>query len=174
MYISTPLTAAHNRDAFTCGNAELDHWFAQSALRDQTSGVARVIVWVTPNDPTTVIAFFAIAPTRLGRQESGVSRSFAGGYSVIPAWLLGKLAVATAYQKQHIGPQVLLNAIETIVSLAARGGGRLIVVDPIDTPAARWYDKQGFTAFTKDTPGQQPASRYMRIDRALQTLEIPS
>jgi len=171
MYVSTLLTSAHNRTGFTCGNQELDDWFAHSALRDQSSGVSRVMVWTTDDDPQTVAAFFAIAPTRLGRQDAGLSRSFAGGYSVIPAWLLGKLAVSITCQGQGIGTQVLLNAVENIVTLSAKGGGRLIVVDPVDIPVAHWYDARGFISFTDDIPGSRPASRYMRVDRTLRTLE---
>ena len=80
-----------------------------------------------------------------------------------------------------LGRQVLLDAIETLVSVSARAGGRLVIVDSYDDAAVTWYQKLGFTSFGDATDGpnrhpgldpgsQHPARMYLRVDRAVESL----
>jgi hypothetical protein len=87
-------------------------------------------------------AYFSIAPTQVVRSE--VSSSMAGGFSVIPSFLLARLALDLSLQGAGLGEELLHDALTRLVEAADRGGGRLIVVDAIDEKAAAFYAKYDF------------------------------
>lgn len=140
-YLSQVLGDDHHLDAFTCGKVTLDGWLKTQAQRAQGAGTARTYVWTRPGSPD-VLAYFSIAPTQVVRTE--VPRSFTGGYSVIPAYLLARLALDHTLQGQGLGGQLLLDALARVVDAATAGGGRLIVVDAIDDQAVAFYRSHDF------------------------------
>ena len=89
------------------------------------------------------MAYHAIAPTQVARIDLP-SRSLSAGYSRIPGYLIGRLALDHTLQGQGLGTQLLLDALERIVEAADRAGGRVIVVDAIDEAAHRFYRHHGF------------------------------
>jgi len=90
------------------------------------------------------MAYYSVAPTSVRREDVG-SR-YAGGQSIIPAYLLARLALDCKLRGQDLGGQLLLNALETIILASGRGGGRLIVVDPLHERAAQFYARHDFKA----------------------------
>jgi GNAT superfamily N-acetyltransferase len=144
-YLSQVLHDDHHLDAFTCGKNPLDDWLKTQARRAQTAGTARTYVWTRPGSPD-VLAYFSIAPTRVVRSE--IPRPLTGGYSVIPAYLLARLALDDTLHGQGLGGQLLLDALARIIDAAKVGGGRLIVVDAIDDQAAAFYRRHDFTPVT--------------------------
>lgn len=142
MYLSTPLTETHDFSKFSCGRESLDEWLAVAALRAQRAGAARTYVW-TDGQTDAVWAYFALAPTEVVRASEGISRGMSGGYSRIPGYLLGRLALHQQLQGQGLGGQLLVDAVSRVVEAAKVGGGRLVVVDAPDQEAATFYARYG-------------------------------
>lgn len=140
-YLSQVLGDDHRLDAFTCGKDPLDAWLKSQARRAQGAGTAQTYVWTRPGS-SAVLAYFSIAPTQVVRSE--VPRPLTGGYSVIPAYLLARLALDHTLQGQGLGGELLLDASARIIDAAKVGGGRLIVVDAIDEQAAAFYRRHDF------------------------------
>ena len=84
-------------------------------------------------------------------------------YPVVPAALLGRLAVARSHQGRGLGGVLLADALKR--SARAELGVFAMVVDAKDEAARRFYEHHGFTVL----PG---ASRrlFLPIDTALQRL----
>lgn len=141
-WVSQPLAGDHDVVEFGSGNASLDRWLQRDALRAHRAGISRTTVWTAPRE-RAVVAYHAIAPTQVARIELP-SRSLSGGYSHVPGYLIGRLALDKALHGQGLGTQLLLDALERIVEAADRAGGRVIVVDAIDEPAHRFYRHHGF------------------------------
>jgi GNAT superfamily N-acetyltransferase len=141
-WISQALTELHDRSGFDSGNQSLDQWLRGEALRAHRAGISRTTVWVAPDAPT-VVAYFAVAPTQVARVDLP-SRSLSAGYSLVPGYLIGRLALDRTLHGQGLGSQLLLDAVERIVEATDRVGGRVIVVDAIDTAAHRFYQQHGF------------------------------
>jgi predicted GNAT family N-acyltransferase len=68
----------------------------------------------------------------------------AGGYSRIPGYLIGRLAIDTSLRGQGYGEQLLLDALGKAVAASEIGGGRLIVVDAMDDGAQSFYEHYHF------------------------------
>ncbi len=140
-WCSTPLTDDHDLGQFDCGVESLDRWLRGQALRAQRSDTARTYVWTAPGSALAV-AYYAIAPAQVRRDE--VSRSTSGGMSVVPAYLLARLALDRSLRGRGLGGQLLLDAVDRIVLASATAAGRLIIVDAIDEAAAAFYVHYGF------------------------------
>lgn len=136
-WTSEHLGSQHDLAHLDCGRVELDRWLVREALRAEKAGTASTIVWTAPGDPV-VVAFYSIAPTQFARGDLP-SRSLAAGYSVVPGYLIARLALDRGLQGQGLGSQLLLDALERIVDAATRAGGRLIAVDALDEDAHRFY-----------------------------------
>lgn len=141
---SQSLTEDHDTSQFDSGNDSLDRWLAREALRAHRAGICRTTVWTSPDDPV-VVAYHAIAPTQVARIDLP-SRSLSAGYTHVPGYLIGRLALRHTLHGQGLGTQLLLDALERIVEAADRAGGRVIVVDAIDDAAHRFYVHHGFHA----------------------------
>ena len=139
---SEPIGEHHDLSRFECGNETLDTWLREHALRAHRAGVSRTTVWVPPTAPA-VVAYHAIAPTQLARIDLP-SRSLSAGYSMLPGFLIGRLALDRSLHGQGLGSQLLLDALERILAAADLVGGRLIAVDAIDEHAQRFYIHHGF------------------------------
>lgn len=138
---SARLTADHIVEEFDSGKTLLDEWLRRDALRAQRQGTARTTVW-TPAGERRVVGYYSIAPTLVRR--GGLTRSASGGHSTVPAYLLARLALDRSLQGRGLGSQLLLDAVETVVRATEIGGGRLLVVDAIDEPAASFYRAHDF------------------------------
>lgn len=141
-YRSARLSGEHDVSAFDCGNDALNAWLRDEALRAERARVSATTVWTIAGG-SAVLAFHSIAPT-LVRREELPSRSVAGGYSSVPGYLLGRLALDRTLQGRRLGSQLLLDALELIVQAAERGGGRVIVVDAVDDAAIAFYEHHDF------------------------------
>ncbi|WP_067494230.1 hypothetical protein [Actinoplanes sp. TFC3] len=163
-WVTEALTREHDVSRFDCGVPSLNDWLKQEAMRAQESGTARTFTWVKPA-ANEVRAYFSIAPTQVVRTE--VSSGMAGGYSVIPSFLLGKLALDLPLHGLGLGGEVLHDALTRVVKAANRGGGRLIVVDAIDEKAAAFYAKYDFKPVRND-----PRRLVMKVATARKSLGI--
>lgn len=144
-YICVALGPDHEVGAFRCGKPPLDDWLRGQALRAQAAGTARTYVW-TQVDRPEVLAYYSIAPTQVARAE--VTHSLAGGYTIIPGYLLARLALDQQLHGQGLGSELLVDALERIVGAARAGGGRLIVVDALDDEAHAFYRRHDFIPVT--------------------------
>ena len=167
-YLSQVLGDDHHLDAFTCGKDPLDDWLKTQARRAQGAGTARTYVWTRPGSPD-VLAYFSIAPTQVVRAE--VPAKLTGGYSVIPAYLLARLALDNTLHGQGLGGQLLLDALARIVDAATVGRrppdrrgrhrrpGRRLLPPPRLHPRRRLEPALPQGRHRRNHPGQGPLTR---------------
>ena len=141
MWRVRPLSQEHDTSTFACGNPVLDDWLRHQAWRAMVQDTARTYVWTDGDDPS-VVAYYAITPTQVHRD--GLPRSASGGQSVVPAFLVARLALDRSLHGQGLGTHVLLDALDHLADAVDRVAGRLVVVDAIDDDAVRFYAHHGF------------------------------
>lgn len=137
------LSSRHSPHSFSSGNEELDTWLQAAASTADRAGTARVHIWT--DDPGTVLGYFAIAPHTI-RREGLPSSVGHGAPDVLPGFLLARLALSDQLHGRGLGGELLVTAIETILSAIQIAGGRVIVVDAIDDRAHGFYRHFGFRA----------------------------
>jgi GNAT superfamily N-acetyltransferase len=68
----------------------------------------------------------------------------AGGYYLIPGYLIARLAIDASRRGQGYGEQLLLDALGKAIAASEIGGGRIIVVNAIDDEAPSFYKHYHF------------------------------
>ena len=132
--------AGHDVAGFTSGNPELDDWLRQHAPTATGQGTR---TYVLVDDGGMVVGYFAIAPHLLERDDAP-DRLARGAPKQIPAILLAKLALDVSVQGHGLGSELLIVALNVIVSAARHAGGRVVVVDAIDDSAQAFYVHHDF------------------------------
>lgn len=159
-FVREQLREGHRVSAFRCGNADLDRWLVESATSAAIRDYSRTYVWVGASGGSTaagsdstagrgdlgeVVAYFtlsAFAITR-GTLPRRMSRS---EYRVIPALLLGKLALDISLQGRGYGRILLADAVVEAVRASRLAAARYLVVDAINPRAAEFYGQFGFVS----------------------------
>jgi GNAT superfamily N-acetyltransferase len=166
-WLSAALTAEHELDQFVSGQPILDQWLRERARIAHAQGTARTWVWIGAGSKR-VVAYFSIAPTQVAREE--LTSSQAGGVSVVPAYLLARLALDRSLHGQGLGSELLVDALTRIVSAADVAGGRLVVVDAIDEPAAAFYTRHDFLPARNGNEAAYPRRMVMKVATARRAL----
>lgn len=134
------LDASHRLSAFRSGNTELDEWLHEHA-RNATGHGTRTFVAV--DDDERVVGYFSVVP-HLIRREHAPGRIARGAPREIPAILLAKLALSEELQGSGLGGELLVLALELVLDAAIVAGGKVVVVDAIDSDAAAFYEHHDF------------------------------
>lgn len=163
-YAVEPLGDGHDLDSFRCGHAELDEWLARHARHATRQGTR---TYVLVDDVSNVVGYFAIAPHLLEREELP-RRIGRGAPSRIPALLLAKLALDERLHGEGLGGELLVRALERVVTAARAAGGKVLVVDAIDEHAASFYRAHDF-----QSTGTDPHRLVMKLSTAARVLELP-
>lgn len=165
-YTSGRLESHHVADGFDCGYPDLNGWLSKDALRLQGADLARTYVW-TEAGSAQVVGYFAITPSRVVRDEEGLSRTACGGPELVPCLLIAKLALDQGLHGDGLGAELLRDAVERVVGVAEMGAGRLIVVDAIDDRAANFYKRYDFIPMPKN-----PRRLYMKVASARKAMGL--
>ena len=138
-----PLSGDHNRSHFRSGSDALDRYFREQASQDIKRRIATcfVAVSVTAQDVAGYYTLTA-ASVALNALAPEVAKKLPR-YPVVPAVLLGRLAVALDYQGQGLGGILLADALTR--TARAELGVFTMVVDAKDERAQRFYEHYGFT-----------------------------
>jgi predicted N-acetyltransferase YhbS len=159
--------AIHRVAGFDCGVDTLNAWLQRSAAREAAKRSAHTFVWVQGDDE--VVAYYALCAHALAR-SAAPSRIGRGVSEPILAALIAKLALSTKLQGQGLGADLLRDALERIVRASLVGPAvRAIVVDAIDSHAAAFYRRFGFT----DAP-TTPLRLLTRFESAARSLDLTS
>lgn len=141
-----PLGKRHDRSGFSCGVAALDNYLQKHALQDARKHAA--VPFVATPDGKTIAGYFTLSQyaIQLDAVPEEVARKIPR-YPVVPATLLGRLAVSTAFRGQRVGEFLLMDALRRSLDASRQLGSCGVVVDAKDEDAAAFYRKYGFLDF---------------------------
>ena len=158
-----PLGEGHDREAFDSGSESLDRYFKTLASQDFRRRIAACFVAVS-RESGEIAGYYTLTATSIALTDLAPALvKKLPRYPVVPAALLGRLAVASSYQGQGLGGVLLADALKR--SARAEMGVFAMVVDAKDEPAQRFYEHYGFTRL----PGEG-RRLFLAIDAALRRL----
>jgi ribosomal protein S18 acetylase RimI-like enzyme len=154
------LSETHNRAAFRCGVDSLDRYFREQVTQDRRRRISNCFVAVDRTNEN-VAGFYTLASSSVPNQElpPGVTKRLPR-YQLIPAILLGRLAVDLGYRGRNIGAGLLADAVSR--SARADPAAFTLLVDAKDERAATFYHKHGFEALA-----DRPLTLFLPIVTAL-------
>jgi GNAT superfamily N-acetyltransferase len=135
-----PVSQAHDRQRFDCGESELNGYFQGHARKNHESGGAKT--FVATSDGAAVLGFYTLSPASVDCHRAPVVLTRNSGRYELPAFRRGRLAVDRAYQGQGLGG-MLLAAARRCIRAATEVGGSAILIDARNEHVARWYESYG-------------------------------
>lgn len=140
-----PLADRHDRGGFVSGVDPLDRYLRLQAGQDVRRRVASCFVLV--DEGPTLLAYYTLAATSvlLADVPAAMSKRLPR-YPMIPATLLGRLAVDQRHRGRRLGEHMLLDALAR--TLRSDIATFAIVVDAKDETAAAFYKAYDFRRLT--------------------------
>lgn len=131
----------HDVTDFSCGEPALDVWLREHAAPATARRTARTWVWVDAEDQ--VVGHYALAAHKVARSDVP-PRVGRGGPTEIPAVQLARLALSRSLRGQSLGEVLVADALTRVADASLTVGGRLVVVDALHEPVARFSESLGF------------------------------
>ena len=144
-----PINAQHDLSTFACGDADLESWLKQQALKNEKSHSSRT--YVVCYGETQVVAYFCLAAGSVDRASSPgkVARN---APNPIPVIVLGRLAVDVNHQGQGIGQSLIQQACLRTLSVAEAIGVRALLVHAKNETVASYYQTKANLIPSADNP----------------------
>ncbi len=161
------LTAAHDRNGFSCGVEALDGYLARQAGQDMRRRVSNCFV-ALPEGGAAIAGYYTLAAASIPVQDLPQEQTRRlPRYPVLPAVLIGRLAVDQRFKGQQLGAALLFDAI--LRALRAEPAVLTVLVDAKDDTAASFYRHHGFQGFSA-----RPQTLFLPIDTAARLLQAGS
>jgi GNAT superfamily N-acetyltransferase len=157
-FVIEPL-AAHDRSTFSCGSPPLDRYLREQASQD----VRRLLAscFVAADTATQALAgYYTLAATSvLANDLPPEILKRLPRYPVLPAALIGRLAVDRRFARRGLGGVLLADAALRVLRSDTKAFA--LIVDAKDDDAVAFYLRQGFRAFAS-----RPMSLYLPVATA--------
>ena len=134
----------HDRSAFESGAEPLDRYFRVQAGQDVRKHMAAAFVLVLPDG--AVAGYYTLSATALNLRElpEQTARRLPR-YPLVPATLLGRLAVDRKHHGKGYGRFLLADAL--FRALRSEIASFAVVVEAKDETARRFYERESFLPF---------------------------
>lgn len=146
----------HIRSSFCCGEESLDTYIRKQASQDLKKRVSTV--FVLTNDPEmNVLAYYTLSSYTVN--VTALEESFAKRlprYPVLPATLLGRLAVDNEQKGKGFGELLLIDALKKSLDTTMQVASLAVIAEALDEKALSFYTKYGFRQFN-----QEPMKLYL-------------
>ena len=126
----------------------LDFYLQLQAGQDIRRRVA--VAYVATTDGKMIAGYYTLSQysVDLGSLPEEIARKLPK-YPVVPATLIGRLAVATTFRGQGIGELLLMDALHRCLRGSKQTASAAVIVDAKDENAFAFYRKYGFLELPK-------------------------
>lgn len=133
----------HDRSTFSCGVSALDAYLQRQAAQDMEKHAA--VVYVATSAPPAIAGYYTLSQFSVDLEHlPEVLAKRLPRYPVVPATLLGRLAVSRALQGQRLGEVLLFDALHRSLRQSAHLASTGVIVDAKNESATAFYQKYGF------------------------------
>ena len=155
-FVIEPL-GAQDRSAFSCDTAPLDRYLREQASQDVKRLVAGCFV-VVEAATGTLAGYYTLAASSVTAND--LPPQFAKRlprYPLLPAALIGRLAIDQRYQGKGLGSALLADAAFRVLRSDMKA--LALIVEAKDEKAAAFYQHHGFAPFAN-----RPLSLYLPLE----------
>ncbi len=135
------LGSHHDRSLFRSGVEALDRYFRTQAGQEARKNIAAPLVLVLPDGAISGYYTLSSTAVKLNDLPPDVTRRLPR-YPLIPATLLGRLAVDIRYRGKGYGRFLLADALHRVVR--SEIASFAVVVDAKDEAVRRFYERESF------------------------------
>jgi len=138
-----PLTKAHNRTGFDCGDQALNHFLQKIARQHMDKGLSKTFVLIDAEQPIVIIAYMSLVVCEVLADD--IPHQWKNKYpNRIPAAKLAKLAVSVDQQRKGYGETLLIDTMQKTLNVSQTMGLSGLFVDAKHKQAKAYYQQFGF------------------------------
>jgi GNAT superfamily N-acetyltransferase len=147
-WIIEPLARHHDRKAFSCGKESLDRYLKQQARQDARRHAAAPFVAVAGKGDSVICGYYTLSAYGVdpGELPEATIKKLPR-YPLLPATLLGRLAVDQSQRGRGLGEFMLMDALSKALAQSEQIAATAVIVDALDEEAWRFYHHFNFTPF---------------------------
>ena len=135
---------------FDCGEQQINDWLKHHANASNKNGSAAL--YLSYDHETNELAgVYTLSSTTVARDETYAPWMRRNSPILVPAALLGQLAVAKHFQHRGLAKALIRDAVDRTLQLSLTIGIRALVVDPLNNNLTMFYDSLGFEGFNGET-----------------------
>jgi GNAT superfamily N-acetyltransferase len=135
----------HRREDFACESPELTEFLRKRARKEMQAHTSACFVLVDESDPGRIVGYYTLSQTSVSlKQLPEALTKRLPRYPELGATLIGRLARHLAWKGQQVGPRLLIDALRRCVRHSAEVAAVIVVTDPKDERARRFYESHGF------------------------------
>lgn len=139
-----PLGSGHDRGSFVSGVEPLDRYLRSHASQDARKNLAAPFVLVLPDGAVGGYYTLSATAVKLSDLPNQTARRLPR-YPLVPATLLGRLAVDRRFQGRGYGRFLLADALYRVARNEIASFA--VIVDAKDEAARRFYERESFLPF---------------------------
>lgn len=146
----------HDYSCFSCGELSLDTYLKKQASQDLKKRVTTVFVLVD-HPAVKVLGYYTLSAYTVN--VSALSEDFSKRlprYPLLPATLLGRLAVDQICKGKGFGEMLLIDALLRAQVASQQVASLAVIVEALTEQAQSFYAKYGFVSFK-----QEPRKLYL-------------
>ena len=149
----------HIRSNFGCGEISLDNYLQKQASQDIKRQVSTVFVLLDEPE-MDVLGYYTLSSytINIAALEETLAKRLPR-YPLLPATLLGRLAVNYNDKGKRLGELLLIDALKRCFNTAKQVASLAIIAEALDEKAAKFYLKYGFKSFN-----QEPLRLYLPMN----------
>lgn len=146
-YSIEALQKHHKKEAFRSDVHALDAYLHRQASQDMRKHVGAIFVLID-NNTSTVVGYYSLSAIGIEAKElpETIIKKLPK-YPILPATLLGRLAIDKNYQGQGFGELLLIDALKRSLIISRKIASMAVIVDVKDAKAVSFYQRYGFLAF---------------------------
>ena len=138
-----PISRAYDRDAFDCGDPELNEFLRRHARKSHERGAAKTFLAVNDGAGKKILGFYSVAPASVAYERTPLLIQRGLVRHEVPVFRLARLGVDRSVQGRGLGGQLLLAAGRRCLLVAAEVGGVALLIDAKNEQTAQWYAGYG-------------------------------
>ena len=144
------LCKQHERSGFSCGVEPLDRYLREQAGQDARKRAAAPFV-LCEGKSNAVLGYYTLSALSVdvGAWPENVARKLPR-YPVVPATLLGRLAVDRRLRGKRMGEYLLMDAPRRALVTSRELASVAVIVDAKDDNALAFYRRYGFIPFADE------------------------
>ena|SRR3990170_6543389 len=144
-----PLSRRHRREAFDCGNPELNDYLRHTARQHTDKGLSRTEVLVDDATPDEIQGYVTVSLAEI--VTDSLPPRYAKKYPAKAHGVrLARLAVTRSRQRQGLGALMMVHVMRRALQVADSAGIIGLFVDAKDEAAGRYYRRFGFIVLPDD------------------------
>ncbi|MNJ46468.1 hypothetical protein D3C77_415980 [compost metagenome] len=132
----------HITDQFECGEASIDDYLRNKALKAQDAKHAMVYV-VCFKDTNVIAGYYTLSSSAVALRHGATAKIRRNAPDPLPVTVLGRMGVTAQASGQGLGLGLLADAIERSITAAEVIGSAALIVHPLTERLANFYAEHG-------------------------------